>query len=607
MNSDSGQSGVGGNRRLAAVISADIVDYADRMAADDVSLTQAARQSRADIIKPAVVEFAGRLVKHTGDGFLAEFASAADAVRCGIAIQSRQGDRNLPLPDAQKICYRLGINLGDILSDAEDIYGDGVNIAARIRTLAFAEDVLLSSAVYEQVRNAADIPLEEFGQHQLKNIARPVAVWRVARDNAEETPASVLPPATKPDEDDKPSIAVLPFENMSGDQEQEYFADGISEDLITDLSKISGLHVIARNSAFTFKGRAVNVPDVARDLGVAWVMEGSVRKAGNRVRVTAQLIDGTTGGHLWAERYDRNLDDIFAVQDEITAEIVNALKIKLSRADRERVARRMQTDVDTYDRYLQAREKLLSTTPTGVKQALALLDELLARDPEFAPALGSRALAMVGMYTNQWADDPDAAWREALRCADAAMQVDENEPAALLAMGIIQMMQSRFDEARRLGNRLLELQPNKSEGLVLLGNVALSSGDPAEAIRHLETARKVDPMGPDISLHILGQALFMAGDIRRAEEALIKRIEHNPETDSSRLLLASIYGHEGRIEEAQEYWADIFRVNPGYSLKDRVAAWPYLEDTFPKHIIAGLEKAGIDHQITFGDSSGTSA
>ena len=215
------------------------------------------------------------------------------------------------------------------------------------------------------------------------------------------------------------------------------------------------------------------------------------------------------------------------------------------------------------------------------------------------------ALAMVGMYTNQWSDDPDAAWQEAVRGAEAAMQADENEPAALLAMGIVRMLQSRLDEGRRHGDRLLELQPNKSEGLVLLGNIALSSGRPEEAIQHLETALRVDPMGPNICLHILGQALFMAGDTGRAEEMLLRRIEVSPETDSSRLLLASIYGHEDRFEEAQKYWADIFRVNPDYSLKDRVAAWPFLDDSFPKHIVAGLEKAGIDHQISFGDSPDT--
>ena len=594
MEQNNNASGTGNARRLAAVLSADIVDYTELMRGDDVSTTQNGRRSRIEIIEPATTEFSGRLVKHTGDGFLAEFTSAADAVRCAIAIQSRQIEFNQALAENQKFFYRLGVNLGDILADAEDIYGDGVNIAARIRALAAANDVLLSAAVYDQVRSNSDFRLESFGDHQLKNIARPVSVWRVGR--GEEQAPQVATPVLK---DDRPSIAVLPFENMSGDSDQEYFADGISEDLITDLSKISGLHVIARNSVFTFKGRAVNVPDVARDLGVAWVMEGSVRKAGNRVRVTAQLIDGSTGGHLWAERYDRNLDDIFAVQDEITAEIVKALKVKLSQADQERVARRMRSDVETYDLYLKAREKLFSGAPEDVRESIPLLDQILEADPSFTPALAGRGMAMMALYTNQWTDDPDGALKEAVRCAEAAMAQDDQDPAALLSMGIICMLQCRYDEASQHGHKLLELLPNKTEGFVLLGNVALACGHPDEAIRQLEAGRNVDPLGADITLHILGQALYMAGDMNKAEETFKHRIEVNPHTDSSRLYLASIYGHQERFAEAREMWASIFSVNPDYSLKDRVAGWPFREDTFPRQIIAGLEKAGIDHQITF--------
>ena len=605
MSSENLPSGADATRRLAAVISADIADYAGLMGADDVSTTRNGRRSRTEVVEPAVTEFSGRLVKHTGDGFLVEFTSASDAVRCAVAIQERQQVFNSGLEGNPGFSYRLGINLGDILSDAEDIYGDGVNIAARIRSLASPTEVLLSSAVYEQVRNKNDFELEDFGQHELKNIARPVTVWRVCTGIAETsavepTAATVaVAPPTPANMDERPSIAVLPFENMSGDPEQEYFADGISEDLITDLSKVSGLHVIARNSAFTFKGRAVNVPEVARDLGVAWVMEGSVRKSGNRVRVTAQLIDGTSGGHLWAERYDRNLDDIFAVQDEITEEIVKALKVKVSQADQERVARRMRADVEIYDLYLKAREKMLSTTQDGVCACLPLFDQILEADPDFAPALGGRAVAMVALYTNQWADDPASAWSEAQACAEAAIAKDEQEPAAHLALGIVRMLQLRFDEASQHGQRLLELAPNKTEGFVLLGNVALATGHPEEAIRQLEAGLAADPKGPDIILHILGQARFMAGDLEQAEETFKRRLAANPSSDSSRLNLASIYGHQGRHEEARATWAEIFEVNSSYSLKDRVAAWPFQSDTFPKQIIAGLAKAGIDHGIEF--------
>jgi len=592
-------------RRLAAVIAADVADYATLMSSDEDATLRAWQSALHGAIEPFVAAHRGRLVKTTGDGFLAEFSSAQAAVRCAAEMQKDLSARDGGFSNGQEFRFRMGINLGDIMSDAEDIYGDGVNIAARIKGLAEPGDVLVSGSVYDQLRSKTEFACDDLGGHQLKNIADLVQVWRVgladegvisSPDPEPAAPVAAVAAAPEP-VNDSPSIAVLPFDNMSGDPEQEYFADGMTEDLITDLSKISGLLVIARNSVFTYKGTAINVPEVCRELGVRWALEGSVRKAGNRVRVNAQLIDGSTGGHLWADRFDRNLDDIFAVQDEVTSEIVDALKIKLSREDETRVGRRSTTDVEIYETYLQARKKMWNSSRESVASAIPMFDTVLAQDPDFAPALGGKAIASISLATNQWTDDPEAALQQANTLAERAVAADENEVSAHLALGVVRSFQRRREEARNHGRRLMEISPNNPEGHALLSNVEHYAGNFEIAIEEAEKALRVDPHGPDIIWQMLAQAAYMAGDYEKSKSALVKRIELNPGTDTSHLYLAAIYGRSGEIDKAKFEWSEIFRVNPTYSLADRIKAWPYADPEMYKRILEGLEMAGIDHQI----------
>lgn len=628
----------GTTRRLVAILAADVVDYSRRMHEDEAGTVAAWQSARSDAIDPTLEAHHGRVVKRTGDGFLAEFTTVEEAVRCAVALQEALTDNPLD--------FRMGINLGDITDDGDDIHGDGVNIAARLESLAEPGGILISDSVYNLVHNKLDLHYADLGEQQVKNIATPirtysigtapvpppttvepvrsrgsvlaslvaiavlaagVLVWQPwAGPEKAEAPAPQTPPpeqAAKKTPGPKPAIAVLPFTNISADKEQEYFADGMTEDLITDLSKISGLLVIARNSVFAYKGAAVNVPNVCRELGVRWALEGSVRKAGNRVRVNAQLIDGATGGHLWAERFDRDLDDIFAVQDEVTAEIVDALKIKLSHDDEKRVGHRAKTDVENYEIYLQARKKLWSASKTGVEEARAMYDEVLARDPDFAPALGGWAIAMISLYTNQWTDDLQTAWDEAVSFAEKAVAADDNEASAHLALGVVRSWQKRREEARNHGRRVLELSPNNPEGHALLSNTEYYAGNFQLAVEEAESALRVDPHSPDLVWQLVGQAAYMTGDYAKAETALLKRIELNPATDTSHLYLAANYGRTGEAEAARFQWAEVFRVNPGYTLADRIKAWPFADADMHKRILAGLEMAGIDHQITLDAQS----
>jgi adenylate cyclase len=366
-------------RRLAAILAADVAGYSRLMGVDEEGTLAALKASRREVIDLKIAEHRGRIVKTTGDGALVEFASAVDAVRCAMEIQRAMAERNAHIPEDRRIEFRIGINVGDIIIDDGDIYGDGVNIAARIETLGSPGAICLSDNAYQQIKGKLTLDVSDMGERQLKNIAQPVRVHSVRDDNATAGPTTLAPP-------DKPSIAVLPFTNMSGDPEQEYFSDGISEDIITDLSKIAGLMVISRNSCFTYKGRAVDTRTVGGNLGVRSVLEGSIRRSGNRVRITAQLIDAATGGHLWAERYDRELTDLFAVQDDVTRCIVDALKVTLSAAEKARLATSEACNVEAYDYFMRGREFLYGENKNREKfeQAKNFFTRALELDPNYS-------------------------------------------------------------------------------------------------------------------------------------------------------------------------------------------------------------------------------
>jgi adenylate cyclase len=419
------------DRRLAAIFVADVAGYSRLIGADEEGTLERLKAHRRELIDRKIAEHQGRIVKTTGDGLLVEFASPVKAVRCAIDVQRGMVDRNADVPPEHRIEFRIGINLGDVIVEEGDIYGDGVNVAARLEGIAEPGAVYISRAVRDFVRDQSEIVLEDLGERPLKNIAKPVRVFRIGTpDRAVGAPQAGSPPVPH-----KPSIAVLPFANMSGDAEQEYFSDGMTEDLITDLSRVSGLFVIARNSSFAYKGRSVKVQEIGRDLGVRFVLEGSVRKAGNRVRITAQLIDAGSGGHLWAERFDRDLTDIFSTQDEVVEKIVGALAVTRTQGEEQRLRRRGTGNVEAYESWLRAREFLTRGTRESVVQARAMYRRAIEIDPNFAAPHAGLALAAISDYVSGWALDPAQALDEAERWARRAVELNDQEPVATCCCG----------------------------------------------------------------------------------------------------------------------------------------------------------------------------
>jgi adenylate cyclase len=573
-------------RRLAAILAADIAGYSALMGADEARTVRDLKGHQA-IVLPMIGEFAGRIIDTAGDGILAEFASVVNAVKCALAIQTTMAERNAAIEPQRRMQFRVGINIGDVVYDEVRIYGDGINIAARLESIAEPGGICISSKVYEEVNGRVELACDDIGERQLKNIARPVHVYRIRLDGA--LPVAGSAPALP----EKPSIAVLPFQNMSGDTEQEYFADGITEDLITDLSKISSLFVIARNSSFVYKGRSVKVQEIGRDLGVRFVLEGSVRKAGNRVRITAQLIDAGSGGHLWAERFDRDLTDIFSTQDEVVEKIVGALAITLTPGEEQRLRRRGTENVEAYETWLRARELLGGGTRESVVQARAMYRRSIAIDPTFANPHAGLALAEIMDYINDWAADPAAALGEAERCARRALELSPQEPVTHLALGNVLLWRRNHEGALSEFRRALALDRSYAQGYSATGMVLMYAGRPAEALEPIAMAMRLDPHYATIVLHFLAQAHFALGSYETAARYLVDRIARNPSTDASRMLLASCYGHLGRIDDARKTWAELLEVNPQFSLMQRGRVLPYKNASDFQRIADGLAKAGL--------------
>lgn len=585
------------NRKLAAILAADVVGYSRLAGADEDRTLARLRALRSDLIDPTIAVHNGRVVKRTGDGALVEFRSVVDAVRCAMEVQNSMVERNAGVPQDRRIEFRIGIHLGDVVEESDgDLMGDGVNIASRLEGVAAPGAICLSEDAYRQVRARLDLSASDLGNTQLKNIADPIRVYSLrvgtaAHANAvtPQFPAALPSTAAPP----KLSIAVLPFANMSGDAEQEYFADGISEDIITSLSKLSQLFVIARNSSFTFKGRNVNVQEVGQNLGVRYVLEGSVRKSGNRVRITAQLIDATTGGHLWAERFDRDLTNIFAVQDDVTQQIVDALALNLTEGDQQRLATEQTDNLEAYDCFLHGREQLWRFTKAENIQGGELLQRAIELDPKFAPAYAFLAFANILDYSNQWSPAWSTAIAQAAMFATRAVALDDRYPYAHWALGIVELYSRRHEAAIRSAKRLIALAPNLAEGHENLGYALHYSGRSEEALGCFDRAMALNPHYPDVYLHFRAQAMFQ---LRRYEEAigiLKRRLVRNPGTDVSRVLLAASYGHLGRFEEARQEWQEAYRVNADYSLEHRRKVLPYKNPDDFELIVHGLRKAGL--------------
>jgi len=580
-------------RRLAAILSADVVGYSRLMGIDEARTLARLNSLRRELIDPAIAAHSGRIVKLMGDGALVEFASAVDAVTCAIEIQKRLRDHDAASTEGDPIRFRIGINVGDIIIEGDDILGDGVNIAARIEGVAEPGGISISEDAWRQVQGKIAANFVDAGEQSLKNIARPVRVYRLelAR-KAASGPEAARPILAPPD---KPSIAVLPFTNMSGDPEQEYFSDGISEDVITDLSKIAGLMVISRNSSFTYKGRPVDTRAVGRDLGVRSVLEGSVRRAGNRVRITAQLIDAATGGHLWAERYDRDLTDLFAVQDDVTRRIVEALKVTLSPAEETRIADSGTRNIDAYDCFLRGREFLLGETKNRDKfeQSIRFFMRALELDPGYSRAYAGLGWAYVYDYQNRWSDNSNISLALAKRNANQAIKANPNEPLGRIVASLVATFEKDFTGAKSEADIALSLNPNSSEALACLGNIRTFSGRPSEAIPLIERAMRLDPVYSQQYLHLLGVANLLAGKYENAAVLLRQRILLVPRTDFTRAVLASALGHLGEVDEARRVWRELKEINPQYSFGEHFARQPFKNEEDVQRIAEGLAKAGL--------------
>jgi adenylate cyclase len=583
-------------RKLTAILAADVVGFSRLAGADEDRTLARLRALRSDLIDPTIAVHHGRVVKRTGDGALVEFRSVVDAVRCAVEIQQAMVERNAGVPADRRIEFRIGIHLGDVVEESDgDLMGDGVNIAARLEGIAAPGAICLSEDAFRQVRARLDLAVSDLGQRELKNIAEPVRVYslEVGRP-VEAKPAVQIQVATaKSNAPEKPSIAVLPFQNMSGDPEQDYFADGISEDIITALSKLSQLFVIARNSSFTFKGKNVHVQEIGKTLGVRYVLEGSVRKAGNRVRITAQLIDATNDGHLWAERFDRDLTDIFAVQDDVTGQIVAALSLNLTQVDRQRLTAEQTGNLEAFDCFLRGRELWWRHAKEPNIQARSLLQRAIELDRDFAPAYAFLGAAHMHDYVNQWSTAPSQSLELAYAAASRAAALDERYPYAQWALAAINLWMRRYDEAIRAAENSIALNPNFADGHNALGIILHYVGRSEEALRCFERAVALDPLCPGMWLHFQGQAYFQ---LRRYEEAvsvLKRRIFRFPETDVSRVLLAACYGKLGRLDEARAEWREALRVNPDYSLEHRRKVLPYKNTADFEAVVDGLRAADL--------------
>jgi len=581
-------------RRLAAILAADVVGYSRLMSVDEVGTLRALKAIRRKLTDPAIASHHGRIVKTTGDGILIEFPSVVDAVACAAAIQEGMVARNADVPEDKRIIFRMGINIGDIIVDEADIHGDGVNVAARLEGLAQPGEICISGATHEQVRGKLDVSFEDMGEHSLKNIARPVRVYRITEGN-HKAGTSTLVSAERGELSlpDKPSIAVLPFQNMSGDPEQEYFADGVVDDIITALSRVRSFFVIARNSSFTFKGKAVDVKQVGRELGVAYVIDGSVRKAANRVRITAQLIDCSTGGHIWADRFDRELTDIFAVQDEVTTKIVAAMAVALTPDERQCLVRKGTLNLEAYDCLLRAREQWWRLTREGTANAEAMLARAIALDPDLSTAYAWLSYVRVQEHINGWVDDSLRSLKESYELAKKAVTLDDADPDAHNALGCAYLWLRRHELAIAEYERTIALDPNNARAHVEIGWVLHYAGRSAEAVEPINRGMRLDPLYPDVYLHILAQVYFRLGRFEEAVDLLKRRIIRKPDTDISRVLLAASYGYLGRTDDAKSQWAEALTSNPNFSLDQRRRVLPYKDPADFQQIVEGLNNAGL--------------
>ena len=580
--------------RLAAILVADVAGYS-RLMADDERGTLAALDVARGVFRLLIESNRGRVIDMAGDSVLAVFDSANGAVAAALTIQDALTGECMKLPEHRRMLFRIGIHLGDVIEKPDGtVYGDGVNIAARLQSLADPGGLTVSDSVKTAVRGKVSAAFEDQGEQSVKNISEPVRTSKVVPAGK----AGPRPPGSGAEIGlalpDKPSIAVLPFTNMSGDAEQEYFADGITEDIITDISQVSGLFVVARNSSFVFKGRAVDVKDVGRRLGVRHVLEGSVRKAGVKVRITAQLIDAHSGGHLWAERFDRDLEDIFAVQDEVTRKIVDVLKVRLTVPEQSRREHRGKVNPEAYDLAVRARSCLFKFTPQSVDESRVLLERALQVDDRFALAYANLATVHFQEYQNGWGrpGDEQEHLARGMELVHKALAIDPDEAIAHLTLALLSLWQRKYDDAQRAIERAIALSPNFAEAFLVLGQVLDFAGRNEQAIDAFEQAIRLDPEF-GLPLHALGRAQLGMGRYAEAEQNFKRRLVLNPNSDMTRVYLAALYGIVGRPDEARPLWSELQVINPHFTVERLRRVLPYRDPTWVERIVDGLHKAGL--------------
>ena len=571
-------------RKLAAILYADVVGYS-RLTGEDEEGTHRTVAEYLDCIAGMVSSHDGRVVHYAGDAVLADFPSVVAAVKCAVDVQKDLATRNSDISDDCKVQFRIGVNLGDVIVDRDDIYGNGVNVAARLESLADPGGICISDKVLEEIQGKVDLGFEDMGPQAVKNIARPVQSYRVVF----EKPLTKLPTSRV---SDKPSIAVLPFNNLSGDPEQEYFADGMAEDITTDLSKISSLFVVARNSSFVYKSKAVDIREVSRALGVKYVLEGSVRKGGNKIRINAQLIDAESSGHLWAERYDGDMDDIFGLQDNITSQIVSALELNLTSADRERIEHKPTHNVEAYDLYLRGRSELFRYAPDGGAAAARYFEKAIEKDPKFAEAYGFLAYCRFRAWVNGWPGSDDTLER-AKDLAQKAVELDDRSSVSHTRLAWILAFMRRFDEALPLFEKALDLDPNDPEAYAAYGLVLVFWGDAKRGLRINEKAFEIDRVAPPNWYHHRGLAHF---EMRQYDNALLNLVtatERAPYFIPARLILACLYSEIERQKEAEDEVAIVLQQNPKYTVEIAKRYLCYRHEENLERVFMGLRKAGL--------------
>ncbi len=621
-------------RKLAAILSADVIAYSRLMGEDEESTVRTITAYR-EVISTLIKDHKGRVVDSPGDNILAEFVSIVDALRCAWGIQQEIKSRNADLPENRRMNFRIGINLGDVIEETDRIYGDGVNIAARIEALAEEGGICISGTAYDQVKNKLPFRYEYDGEQTVKNIKDPVRVYsilmkpetarkgiadnKVRRKKWRKVALSAIivlvvaaggflswylyhrhavqiEPASSDKMafplPDKPSIAVLPFENLSNDPEQEYFSDGITEDIITDLSKISGLFVIARHSVFTYKGKVIKIAEVGKELGVRHVLEGSVRKSNGRVRITAQLVDATTEGHLWAERYDRDLKDIFALQDEVTQKIVAALAVKLTEDEQKRLVRKYTNNMEAYDFYLQGVEYQNRYTKEANVQARQMFERAIHLDPEFSTAYVALGFTHFHEWTFGWSRDPQSLER-AFELAQRTLDLDDSLPLGHHLLGKVYLWKKQYEKAIAELEKAIALSPNYADHLAGLGYILNFSGRSGEAIGLVKSAMRFNPMYPAYYLWELGHSYFLTGRYEEAIETLKRVLDRNSEFMPAHVFLAASYSEIGREEEARVEAAEIERLSPWTSLEAGRQRLPYKNKAILERLFDSLRKAGL--------------